>query len=380
MRRIDLALFTVLFFVSVSFAQDKCPLIVEQALFSLDTACADTGRNEACYGNFNLNADLFTDYDIQFENVGDIIELQAINTLSLSPMNVDTGEWGVALLNLQADIPDTLPGQNVTFILFGDVSIQNAASEDQNPMQAFFLRTGIGDSACEEAPDSGVLVQTPEGVESVVFNVNGMDMAVGSTVLLQVGQNDDMVITTLEGTVGLQVDAGWAPIIAGTQVRIPLDGTLLPTNLPALPDSYDLDVLSTLPIDLLPREIIIETGLDPQTLESLRKLLQDGQMPCDAFGLPDCDFSSLFNRPLLDSQFWGTLLNDEIRQDLEDLQNELDGLQGILDTTLRDIERDLGDAVDDINQAACDVGQVFSVIGIRTENEDCEDESEQAED
>ena len=103
----------------------------------------------------------------------------------MSELNEDAGVWGVAVMSLQADIPNTLPGQNVTFILFGDVMIENAASDEQTPMQAFYLRTGIGDVACEEAPESGLLIQTPDGIDEVTFNVNGVDVQVGSTVLFQ---------------------------------------------------------------------------------------------------------------------------------------------------------------------------------------------------
>ena len=44
-------------------------------------------------------------------------------------MNASTGAWGVALMRIQANLPDTLPGQNVTMLIFGDVQIQNAGGE-----------------------------------------------------------------------------------------------------------------------------------------------------------------------------------------------------------------------------------------------------------
>lgn len=30
-------------------------------------------------------------------------------------------------------------------------------------MQAFYLKTGISHSACQEAPSSGIIIQTPQG-------------------------------------------------------------------------------------------------------------------------------------------------------------------------------------------------------------------------
>ena len=41
------------------------------------------------------------------------------------------GEWGVSLMQLQANLPDTLPGQNVTVLLFGDVTLQPALASNE---------------------------------------------------------------------------------------------------------------------------------------------------------------------------------------------------------------------------------------------------------
>ena len=35
-------------------------------------------------------------------------------------------------------------------------------------MQAFYFRSGIGDAPCAEAPNSGILIQTPEGRQALV--------------------------------------------------------------------------------------------------------------------------------------------------------------------------------------------------------------------
>jgi hypothetical protein len=46
-------------------------------------------------------------------------------------MDLANNQWGVALLSLQANLPGTLPGQSVTFILLGDAMVVNAVSEDE---------------------------------------------------------------------------------------------------------------------------------------------------------------------------------------------------------------------------------------------------------
>lgn len=47
-----------------------------------------------------------------------------IKSLQLSPMTLDTGEWGVALMNIEANLPASKPA-NVTLLAFGDVTIEN---------------------------------------------------------------------------------------------------------------------------------------------------------------------------------------------------------------------------------------------------------------
>lgn len=110
-------------------AQDGiCPAIVQTALQTLGSVCADTGRNQACYGNFTLTAQPQPGIaDFHFSQPGDIADVAGVKSLRLSGMDTAANTWGVALMKIQANIPDTLPGQNVTFLLFGDVEITNTA-------------------------------------------------------------------------------------------------------------------------------------------------------------------------------------------------------------------------------------------------------------
>lgn len=280
--------------VTVVTAQSTtCPDIVTSALDSVDDFCADIGRNQACYGNFNLSAEPQPDVDtFAFESIGDIADVANILSLNLTPLNESAGTWGVAVLNLQADIPNTLPGQNVTFVLFGDVQIENASTDEQTPMQAFYLSTGIGDSACEEAPESGLLIQTPDGVEEVTFNINGVDVQVGSTVLFQTEaiaeDENELLVTTVEGSAALQFDDENYPVVAGTQARLPLNGQFLPVGRPNLPEAYDENRVRPLPTGRLPRPLNAPLPLDADTVETLQGRIRDGQPPCGIEGLPAC--------------------------------------------------------------------------------------------
>jgi hypothetical protein len=56
-------------------------------------------------------------------------------------------EWGIALMKIQANLPDTIPGQNVSMLIFGDVLIENQADALPDPLPGTItasanLRTG----------------------------------------------------------------------------------------------------------------------------------------------------------------------------------------------------------------------------------------------
>ena len=276
-------------------AQGACPDIVQAALDAADTLCEATGRNQACYGHVAVEAVPQDDVtSFEFESVGDIEDVTQIQSMRLQPMNETEQTWGVAVMRLQANLPGTLPGQNVTFLMFGDVEITNAVTEttdeDFTPMQAFLLRTGLGDSQCDEAPDSGLMVQTPEGAGEVVFNVNGVDVGMGSTVVFRAAAEGDMTVATIEGAALMEHDGTIQPVLAGSRLRVPLDANLQPTTgLINPPEPYELRRLRGLPTQLLERPIDIAPPLTQEQVNTILQRLLNGEPICGEAGLPECD-------------------------------------------------------------------------------------------
>ena len=150
----------LLIFSSLSFsvAQDTsttCPALVEQAIRVVDAVCDDLGRNQACYGNVLVNATDVDESTIEtFISSGDIVDVAQINRLTTAALDVDAETWGVAVMALQANLPDTLPGQNVLFVLYGDASIESdsanvdnsVADEFSAPLQEYRSITGVDES------------------------------------------------------------------------------------------------------------------------------------------------------------------------------------------------------------------------------------------
>ncbi|MEP6988757.1 MAG: hypothetical protein ABI970_24360 [Chloroflexota bacterium] len=292
---------------------NSCPEIVSKALSEADAACKQTGRNQACYGNFNLQATGQPGAEnFSFNEVGDIVNIADVQSLKLSPMNVDKGQWGVALMKLQVNIPNTLPGQNVTFLLFGDVEITNAVntsiSSDKTPMQAFYLRTGAGDAQCAEAPESGLLVQTPKGVGEVAFNVNGVDVQMGSTVFFQTtATNDGMTVSTLEGAAYVTSKKNTQVIVPGTWAKVPVAGRFVPfraiggktvnmrmmvaDGAPEAPKSYKKQFLKmdTLPLGMLERKIELVPPLTDDQVKAINDHIKAGGALCGEAPMPACE-------------------------------------------------------------------------------------------
>ncbi len=161
----------------------NCPDVVKKALDLTNKLCDGTKRNQACYGNAMVSAEASPGSSVKFSVPGDVADLANLQAIRLTGYDPNAGTWGVALMRVQGNLPDTAVGQNVTVMLFGDTELQNASGG--NPMQAFYFRTGVGAPGCREMPQDGVLLKTPQGDQKVQLVANGVQLSIGSTVFLQ---------------------------------------------------------------------------------------------------------------------------------------------------------------------------------------------------
>ncbi|RMG84995.1 MAG: hypothetical protein D6712_10240, partial [Chloroflexi bacterium] len=112
---------------TIAVAQEigSCEGYLEEVLDTVDASCTGLSRNQACYGNPLIDA-IGWDGNIAFNSTGDIENLADIETLSLAPY--DGTVWGISVMLLQGNLPETLPGQNITVLVFGDVTLRNAVA------------------------------------------------------------------------------------------------------------------------------------------------------------------------------------------------------------------------------------------------------------
>jgi len=334
----------------------ECASIVQNALTFTDKVCSTTERNQACYGNLAIDAvPQDTAQNFKFDAPGDIVDVSAIQALNMSALAAPD-EWGVALLSLQADLPDTLPGQNVTVLLFGGTTITNAGTpqaptvnlstdttvnvrsspgtsnrvvsklqpkealtaDGQNakgdwlrvrladgsngwvaislvkvqgdattlavvdattnaegitygPMQAFYFTSGVGTSNCAEAPQDGILIQTPEGAGKVNLLINEVSIELGSTAYVRAQKSGSMTFDLLEGSSSVQVGDAKVAILPGTRATIPLDAEGKASGAPTLTTIPDgaLNGLDSV-VKALPRDITITAPLTAAELDAAK--------------------------------------------------------------------------------------------------------------
>lgn len=99
--------------------QSTCPALVQAAYATTALECAEVAPGEACYGHPPLT--------VEAEDAGLFTRpgqrISGVQQLESGPMALDSGVWGVALLNVQGN----LPGQAVVMIVLGEVTLENAS-------------------------------------------------------------------------------------------------------------------------------------------------------------------------------------------------------------------------------------------------------------
>lgn len=114
-------------------AQDSetCPALVEKAFTTLGQSCDNLDRNSVCYGHDRVDATFREAVaDDFFTQSGDTSELTPLETIHTYGLDEALERWGIALMRVQANIPNTLPGQAVVFMLLGETAAQNAVKPE----------------------------------------------------------------------------------------------------------------------------------------------------------------------------------------------------------------------------------------------------------
>ena len=137
------------------------------------------------------------------------------------------------------------------------------AASAYTPMQAFYFQTGIAQAECAEAPQDGILIQTPKGVGEINLRADDVDIQLGSTAFLQAQPNGNMTISVIEGEGHATSDGTTVDILAGSQTTIPIDANLKAMGAPSQAEPYTSPTILNLPVQDLPLPVTIKPPVMP---------------------------------------------------------------------------------------------------------------------
>jgi hypothetical protein len=165
-------------------------MLIDRTIQASDSFCGDTTSNTACYGNNTLKAELEANASQRFSERGDIIPVDKLRRLSAAPLNLDNNEWGIAVFNVIANLPRSLPGETVTMVVFGNATLDNK-SGGGNGLDSFYFSSELGQIICDKIPFDGLMIDSPDG-SGIRFSVNGAELTL-------MGKNGDMEVSVYRG-------------------------------------------------------------------------------------------------------------------------------------------------------------------------------------
>src|SRR5260221_4902231 len=102
-----------------------CNQVLPLAQKNIASKCNNLDVNQVCYANKTI-AVAYPDQGavnpVTFGQTGDLAPLSAFQSIITSPLNLETDDWGLALLKWQATVPAATAGQAVTIILYVDTT------------------------------------------------------------------------------------------------------------------------------------------------------------------------------------------------------------------------------------------------------------------
>ena len=128
LRTIIVSLVCILFgFAIPGNAQElACAEVVDRALLEISENCQNLERDSLCYGYGNVAARFTSGFDAaSFSEPGARAPLAALERLQTSGLELEAQTLGVAVMNLQAHLPNTRPGSGVIAMLVGEAALTN---------------------------------------------------------------------------------------------------------------------------------------------------------------------------------------------------------------------------------------------------------------
>jgi len=173
-----------------------CATLIQQSLTDFGNSCRDLQSETLCYGNKSVTAQTNSSNSGPFQNPADQLPLNIIESLSTSPANTASGEWGLALANM---IPANSTA-GVQMMLMGSAKLALAPTVPTS----LDIRTGFGSADCGDAP-SLAAIQTTSNTP-VILKINGINAQATSLVIFQ--QESANAIKAIVASGSFAIDGG----------------------------------------------------------------------------------------------------------------------------------------------------------------------------
>lgn len=156
-------------------ASAECVALVETVMASLAENCSAVDGGSACVGFNNVSATYSAD-EVPFSDAGDTSSLDALQSINAGIIDVEAEEWGVARLNVFANVPTGLSPTGLVYLLLGDAEATNAVATENAfvPVEPIGVTVLVG-ANLRTAPstDSTVLASAPVGMHLFVDGISG---------------------------------------------------------------------------------------------------------------------------------------------------------------------------------------------------------------
>jgi hypothetical protein len=171
MRRASfLIIVVVLALAQIGLAQDStsdCPTFVQTVFDDLANSCAIPERASTCYGYPNVQATNVGGVATpNFSKPSDRADVLGLESLTTSAFDLGKKIWGIAVTDVQANLPVGLAGQGGVIVSLGDVRLENGVSPQealQLPMNPLVVATAADNTQLFDLP--------PDFLQSVVGTV-----------------------------------------------------------------------------------------------------------------------------------------------------------------------------------------------------------------
>ena len=171
-----LPILIVLLLVPLVTAQDSddgCPVDVRSVLQRSEDICDGIGRNQACYGNFLVNAEAQPRLEeFYFDQPGDNESIANIRSLYLSAMNPVDETWGIAYMRLSI-LTSSLEIGDINMVLFGDSEVENLAKDRKTLNASVSVSTYINVRQYPSENAGAVAVLAPREAVLVIGRITG---------------------------------------------------------------------------------------------------------------------------------------------------------------------------------------------------------------